>query len=418
MADSWSPHPRYLLYTGTASYALPLQHLFPRSRNSAEAMAQLEAEICRRFEVSAAVCVPMARTGLYFGLRELIRPGQTVILSPLTIVDVVNMVFLAGGIPLFADIRRPSCAIDPEQAESLIDSRTGAVLITHLHGESAGAHVFRDICRRRSVPMIEDAAQAFGAVEGDRRLGTIGNLGIYSFGFYKNVNAWRGGMLVSQDPDLIARIRQRMNGLPELPGWRLLALSLHGLITDAATWPPLFSTFTYPILRHSYLRGCQIVNRRLDPEYGATRLTGMPPDYFYQMTGSQATLALCQLDRVDADTTARIDHAARYNQALAGLDRLITPRWQPGRANIYSYYPIQCREREALLQFAMHHKRDFAAQHLRNCADLPEFKEFYRYCPNARASAQELILLPAYPRYPSDEIQLNIEVIQEFFRSK
>jgi dTDP-4-amino-4,6-dideoxygalactose transaminase len=418
MALSWSPHPRYLLYTSKASYGLPLQHLFSRPRNSADATARLEAEICQRFEVSAAVCVPMARTGLYFGLRELIRPGQTVILSPLTIIDVVNMVLLAGGIPLFTDIRRQSCTIDPEQAESLIDSRTGAVLITHLHGESAGAHVFRDICRRRAVPLIEDAAQAFGALESDRRLGTIGNLGIYSFGFYKNVNTWRGGMLVSPDPDLIARIRRRMEGLPVFPGWRLLALSLHGLITDAATWPPLFASFTHPILRYSYLRGCQVVNQRLDPEYGATRLTEIPPDYLCQMTASQAALALCQLDRVDVDTTARIDHAARYHQALASLDGLITPRWQGRRTNIYTYYPIQCREREALLQFAMCHKRDFAAQHLRNCADLPEFKEFYRHCPNSRASARELILLPTYPRYPSAEIQRNIEAIQEFFRSK
>ena len=397
MDASWSPHSRYRLYTQAASYGLPLQYLFTSSRNLAEALAGLETEICRRFEVTAAVCVPMARTGLYFGLQELIRPGQTVVMSPLTIIDVVNMVLLAGGIPLFADIRRQSCAIDPEQTESLIDRRTGAVLITHLHGESAGARVFRDICRR---------------------LGTIGNLGIYSLGFYKNVNTWRGGVLVSPDPDLIARIRRRMDGLPGISGWRLLALSLNGLLTEAATWPPIFATVSHPIIRYSYLHAIQAMNHRLDPEYGATRLTGMPPDYLCRMTAPQAALALCQLDHVDVDSTARIAHAAQYNQALTGLGNLIIPLWQSGLANIYTHYPIQCREREALLRYAMRQKRDFAAQHLRNCADLPEFREFYRHCPNSRAAAQELILLPTYPRYPSGEIRRNIEAIQEFFRSK
>ena len=151
MESRLSPHPRYRLYTNGASYQAPLRRILNCLPNTSDAIDQLESSICVRFDIRSACCVPMARTGLFFGLQELIRPGQKVILSPLTIVDVVNMVILAGGIPVFADIRRQSCAIDPNQAESLIDSKTGAVLITHLHGESAGAHGFRDICRRRGV---------------------------------------------------------------------------------------------------------------------------------------------------------------------------------------------------------------------------------------------------------------------------
>jgi perosamine synthetase len=360
----------------------------------------------------------MARTGLYLGLRELIRPGQKVILSPLTIVDVVNMVILAGGIPVFADIRRQSCAIDPDQVESLIDGKTGAVLITHLHGETAGAHGFRDICTRRGVPLIEDAAQAFGAVESGRRLGTIGHLGIYSFGFYKNLNTWRGGMLVSQDQDLIAGIRRRMDSLPVFSSWRLLALAVRGSLTDLATWPPLFATFMHPFLRASLLGRVAAVNRLMDPEHGATRLRSMPPGYLRRMTSSQAFLGLSKVERIDADSQVRIANAARYHRALAPLETLITPKLNGGWSNIYTYYPIQYREREELLRYSTRRKRDFAAQHLRNCADLPEFREFYRDCPNARAAAQELILLPTYPRYPASEIQQNIEVIQQFLATK
>jgi dTDP-4-amino-4,6-dideoxygalactose transaminase len=300
--------------------------------------------------------------------------------------------------------------------ESLIDSRTGAVLITHLHGESAAAHVFRDICRRRGVPLIEDAAQAFGAIEEGHRLGTVGDLGIFSFGLYKNVNAWRGGMLVSPDQSLIGKIRRQMERLPSLSGRRLLTLSLRGLLTDAATWPPLFATVTHAILRQSFMHGIQAVNRRLDPEEGATRLTIMPPNYLCRMTTPQAALALNWLDRVDADTGSRIAHAAVYSRGLAGLDGLIIPEWKEGWSNIYTYFPVQCRARDALLRHAMRHKRDFAAQHLRNCADLPEFRELHRDCPNARAASRELILLPTYPRYPASEVERNIEAIRDFFQ--
>ncbi len=415
MSISWSPHPRYRLYTSSASYRLPVRSLYSGKHCREDPLGTLESQICRRFGSPAALCVPMARTGLFFGLQEMIRPGQKVVMSPLTIVDVVNMVVLAGGIPTFADIDRKSCAIDPGEAESLIDANTGAVLITHLHGETAGAHVFLEICRRRGVPLIEDASQAFGAAEGSTRLGTIGDLGIYSFGFYKNVNAWRGGMLVSRDPDLIHRIRRRMEELPELEAPYWFGLSLLGLAIEIATWPPLFTTMTHPLLRCSLRMGIRAVDRILDPEARAKRLRSLPERYLSAMSAAQADLVLRQLGAVDTDSAARIANAGAYHSALAGLHPLITPHPHEGLSHIFTYYPIQYSERERLLRYALSRRRDFAAQHLRNCADLPEFREFYRDCPNARAAARELILLPTYPRYPSAEIKRNVAVIQQFF---
>jgi perosamine synthetase len=414
---SGAPHPRYRLYTGPASYILPLRRLFSFA-GSDQFASRLEANICRLFDAGAAVCVPMARTGLYFVLQDLIQPGQTVVMSPLTIKDVVNMVLLAGGIPMFADIRRSSCAIDPDQAESLIDRQTGAVLITHLHGETAGAHAFRDLCNRRGVPLIEDAAQAFGAEEGNRRLGTIGDVGIYSFGFYKNLNTWQGGMVVAQDPSRVARIRKRVCPLPPLPRRRFLALALQGLATDLATWPPIFSAFTHPAIRYCCLHNVAAVNRMLDPERKACRIDAMPEEYLYRMSECQAKLGLGLLSRLDNDAAARIAHAELYDKALAGMGGLIAPRRHTGGSHIYTYYPIQYSGRNELLRYAQQRRRDFAAQHLRNCADLPEFRDFYRDCPNARAAARELILLPTYPRYPVAEIRRNIEVIQEFLQTR
>ena len=405
MTSRWSPHPRYRLYTTPASY-------IPQFKQLPGAIRRFEAEVCRRFDVAAAVCVPMARTGLYLTLLETIQPGQKVIMSPLTIMDVVNAVLLAGGVPVFADICRSSCSIDPGKAESLIDSKTGAILITHLHGQTAGPHVFRDICIRRGVRLIEDVAQAFGAIEQGRRLGTIGDAGIYSFGFFKNISTWRGGMVVSNDRALLERIRNRVQSFLEVPRLRLLMTGLSGLIVDIGTWPPIFSRLTYPVVRQNL----GAVNRWLDPEAGASRLKAIQKDYLGQMRQAQAALGLQQLQRVDADTTCRISHAAQYHDGLDGLPGIIKPPRAGDRSNIYTYFPIQIGNREEVLNYARKRGRDFAAQHLRNCADLSEFREFYRDCPNARAAASELILLPAYPRYPATEVQLNIEILKELRR--
>jgi hypothetical protein len=205
----------------------------------------------------------------------MIRPGQRVILSPLTIVDVVNAVLLAGGIPVFADIVRRSCAMDIDTADSLIDTSTGAVLLTHLHGEAAEVHAFRELCSRRGVRLIEDSAQAFGATEFGKRLGTIGDAGVYSFGFYKNLTTWRGGMVVSNDAELIERIRKQLRELEQLSRWRLLLQMLDAFWVDVATYPPVFAALTYPLVRRNY----SIISRQLDPERNAARRTQVPEDH-------------------------------------------------------------------------------------------------------------------------------------------
>ena len=82
---------------------------------------------------------------------------------------------------------------------------------------------------------------------------------------------------------------------------------------------------------------------------------------------------------------------------------------------MYSYYPIQYPDRDALLRHLMVEGCDLAAQHLKNCADLPCFEAFARDCPNARATAAETILLPTYPRYSRRDVLRNVRAIRSFF---
>ena len=153
----------------------------------------------------------MARVAIYLVLKNIIKPGQGVIMSPYTIADVVNMVVLAGGIPVFTDIERNSCNIDPNKVEQLIDDNTGAVLVTHLHGIGADIDNISKICHKYNIYLIEDSAQAFGGYKDGKRLGTIGDIGIYSLGMYKNINSWYGGVIVSNNKDLINKIRSEIS---------------------------------------------------------------------------------------------------------------------------------------------------------------------------------------------------------------
>src|SRR5262249_30836602 len=149
---------------------------------------------------------------------------------------------------------------------------------------------------------------------------------------------------------------------------------------DTATVPFVFAHLIHPVVRQNL----PALNRRLDPEYRTTRRKRMPNNFLRQMRDSQAHVGLCHLERVDDDSLWRIRNAGLYNDGLVGLNSVILPEFRKDLSNIYTYFPIQLTERTRLLEYSRMKRRDFAAQHLRNCADLPMFSEFYRDCPNAR----------------------------------
>jgi dTDP-4-amino-4,6-dideoxygalactose transaminase len=82
---------------------------------------------------------------------------------------------------------------------------------------------------------------------------------------------------------------------------------------------------------------------------------------------------------------------------------------------MYTYFPVQAEDRQDLLRHMMRERRDLAAQHLHNCADLPCFTEFHRDCPNARKTAKSVVLLPTYPRYSRRDVDLNVASIRRYF---
>jgi dTDP-4-amino-4,6-dideoxygalactose transaminase len=150
------------------------------------------------------VLAPRARVAIHLAVKGLIRPGQKVVLSPYTIADVVNVVVAAGGVPVFADIERETCNVDPAEIEKLVDGDTGAVLVTHLHGLACDMDVIPRLTSERGVPLIEDAAQAFGA-DGVARTGICS-----TFSFFPTKNLFAlgdGGLVTSLDEDTADRIR-------------------------------------------------------------------------------------------------------------------------------------------------------------------------------------------------------------------
>lgn len=362
-----------------------------------------------------AVCVPKARVGIYLVIRALIKRGQKVILSPYTISDVVNMVICAGGVPVFADIERKTNNIDPAEIEKLIDQDTGAVLVTHLHGYVCDMDRIVQICRSKGVPLVEDAAQAFGAVYNLQSVGTFGAAGIFSFGMYKNVNAFFGGMVVTNDKKLHDRLRQEIREFPYQEIGYYLSKVASGFVSDVATYPPIFKMFTFWIFKYGCLHDVEYLTNKVAVDINPVAKKILPESYLRRMMPMQAKLAIPQFKYVDQNSDRRINFARMYHEGLKNIQGLVIAPLHDDRRHIYTYYTIQAPDRDALVKYLMKHNCDVAISHHKNCADLQTFGEFYRDCPSARTTANSLIFLPTYPKYSGRHVKKNVELIKMYF---
>lgn len=381
------------------------------------AVAVLERSLSNLLGVKHAIMTPTARTGIYLTISNLIKPGQKVILSPITIVDVINMVICAGGVPVFADVEPNTCNIDAAEVEKLIDKDTGAVLVTHLHGLACDIKRIRDACKAKNVPLVEDAAQAFSTAIDGKWTGTFGKAGVFSFGMYKLVNSFLGGMITTDDDELAERLREKIKSFPAIPLKTYLSKVFHGAATDLSTSPLPFSAFTYWVFRYGYLNNVSALNGMVTVDRFPQRKDHIPDNYLVQMSDTQARLIGPQLENVQRNNKRRIETASIYGNGLAEIEELVLPPLRSDGSHIYTYYAFRAPDRHALVRYLMENNRDLVISHYHNCASLSIFKDFYRACPNADATAKELLYLPTYPRYKTDQAQKNVDAIRRYFSS-
>jgi perosamine synthetase len=414
-----APQPRSRLYTTASAYARAATAALSGIGYEGEGVVALERALETLHPGCHAVAVPMARVGIYLTLKGLIRSGQKVILSPYTISDVVNMVLCAGGIPVFADIEDGgSCNIDPRAVLHLLESTddVGAVLVTHFYGLVCDIDPILEACRRRNIPVVEDAAQAFGARWHGARAGSLADAGVLSFGLLKHVTGFVGGAVLTRHEDLARRIRQELDTFTVFPRKALLKHMMTGAGFDIATSPPIFDTTVYWLFRHAYLHDVKFFNNKLDTDSAPVSYSSFPQRYAYRMSGVQADIITSQFASFEKNVQERIAKARLYAAGLEGVPGLTIPPTRTDGSHIYVYYSVLARDRDELARAMTRGLRDVQISHHRNCAALECFSRFHRDCPNAERASREVLYLPVYPGYGDDQIRANIDAIHRFAR--
>lgn len=250
-----------------------------------------------------AVAVANGTDALVLSLRAMdVGPGDEVITSPFTFFATAEAISIVGATPVFADIDEASFNLDPASVASRIGAKTKAILPVHIFGNPADMGVLGQLADAHGLRLLEDAAQAFGARQGDAIVGSMGDAGCFSFYPTKVLGCYGDGGLITTSDEVIRA--------------RLLKLRNHGAMAP----------FTHDELGY---------NSRLDEV--------------------QAALLRLKLEKLEQDITARHQVAAWYDERLADLD-LITPVRPAQGRHVFNLYTIRHPRRDALRTHLNQHK--------------------------------------------------------------
>ena len=216
--------------------------------NCYDYITRFENSFSEHLGVKHSIATSSCTGALHMGLAALgIGPDDEVILADINWIATAAPIVHLGAKPIFVDILEDSWCIDPKKAEEAITPKTKAIIVTHLYGNLCDMTEFLQIGERHNVFIIEDAAEAIGSIYKERRAGSMGNFGVFSFHGSKTLSTGEGGMFVTNDSNLYEKV---------------LTLSNHGRHKDQKKqfWPEVLG-FKYKLSNIQAALGCAQLER-------------------------------------------------------------------------------------------------------------------------------------------------------------
>ena len=236
-----------------------------------------------------AVACSSGTAALHLSLVALgIGPGDEVLIPDFTLIVSANTVILAGARPVLVDVEPKTWCLDPGRIEEKITPRTRAIMAVHMYGHPCDMPAIGEIARRHNLAVIEDCAEAHGAEIAGKGVGTFGDAGCFSFYGNKILTTGEGGMVLTRNADLAARLR---------------------LLRDQGFEPPRF----------------------------VHRVVG----FNYRLTNVQAAIGLAQTEKADEKVRRKREIASWYLERLGLCHDVEVPTETPGAKNVYWMFGVK-----------------------------------------------------------------------------
>jgi dTDP-4-amino-4,6-dideoxygalactose transaminase len=315
-----------------------------------EAFEREFAEYCG---TKHCVALSTGTAALHLGLLALgVQANDEVITTPNSFLATAEAITYCNATPVFVDIQPSTANIDPRLIERAITSRTRAILPVHLYGRAADMDAIREIAARHKLRILEDAAQAHGALYRGRRVGSLGHAAAFSFYPTKNLGTYGEGGALTTDDDQIAKYAR--------------AARSHG------------QTARY---EHEFV------------------------GYNYRMQGFQAAVLRIKLKRLYTWTTRRREIAREYRNLLSGA-QVELPVDDPRDECVYHQFAVYVKNRNGLIQHlasreietAVHYPRPIHLQPAYSSLGYPQGT-----FPHAERACERVLSLPVFPAMTSTQ---------------
>ncbi len=315
--------------------------------------------------VPHGVATSNGTTALHLALAALgVGAGDEVLIPSLTFIATANAVTYTGAKVVCCDVERDTWNLDAEDAAKKLTEKTTAVIPVHLYGHPADMDPLIELAADRDLLVVEDAAEAHGAEYKGRKVGSLGDAGVFSFYGNKIITTGEGGMVVTRDAELAERLRY---------------LRDHAMSKE---------------------------QRYLHPDVG----------YNYRMTNLQAALGCAQLEQLDAFINKKRTLAARYNDALKDVTGITLPPEKEWAKNVYWMYSVLVEDDYPLsrdeLAAALKEKGIDTRPFFTPIHQQPPYKGQPR-CPVAEELATKGINLPSGVTLTEEQVTVVCEVIKK-----
>lgn len=303
-----------------------------------------------------------------------IGPGDEVITTPLTFAASANCVLYCGGTPVFADVDPKTYNIDPDDIRRKITDRTKAIIAVHLAGQPCDMDAIHSIAREHGLIVIEDGAHALGSVYKGKKVGSLSDMTTFSFHPVKPITTGEGGMIVTDNEDFYKK---------------MVLFRSHGITRDDS-----------------------MMTRNDGPWFYQQFDLG----YNYRITDIQCALGCSQMKKLDRFLARRKEIVARYNEAFADCDNIITPYQLSDTESGWHLYIVQVKNCDRRQVFeAMREKGIGVNVHYIPVYMHPYYQEHgYEnvHCANAGEIYSHIISLPLYPGLTSEQQDYVIDTLK------
>jgi len=311
-----------------------------------------------------AIAVSSGTEAIRLGLLALgVGPNSEVIVPAFSFVATATAVMMTGATPVIVDVEEATFCMDPAKAAAAVSRKTKAVMPVHLYGHPADIGPLSDLCEDRNLSLVEDACQAHGARYRTRRVGSIGEVGTFSFYPTKNMTTGEGGAVTTSDPLVAERLR---------------LLRQHGL-----AGPYQYKMFGY--------------NSR--------------------MTDIEAAIGLAQLGKLDGYNMARRLNASMLTEGLE--DVVMTPTEAPWAEHVYHQYTLRTPDRDGLWDHLKHNEIGSGVYYPHPLSEVPILEGKVRVPEEplvAKGLSAEVLSLPVHPGLTGQDVETVIMAVRGHLR--